>query len=40
MALRLRWESIMTLKWIAERLWMVTWMHLNYPKLSVGDCFY
>ena len=29
-ALRLRRESIMTLKWIAERLWMGTWMHLNH----------
>jgi hypothetical protein len=29
MALRLRWESIMTLKWIAQRLHMGSWTHVS-----------
>jgi len=30
MALRLRRESIMTLKWIAQRLHMESWTHVNH----------
>jgi hypothetical protein len=30
MALRLRRQTTMTLKWIAERLKMGTWTHLNH----------
>ena len=30
LAVRLRAETTVTLKWIAERLRMVTWTHLNH----------